>query len=132
MTDDEFLCQFNACTLAPEHFNHLGHVRLGWILLRRLPLDAAVTQACTGIRRYAAHLGAADKFHWTVTEAMLRLLWAGGAADPGQDWPSFLAANAALLQNARARLALHYSPGRLAKAAARTAFIQPDRAPLPL
>ena len=132
MTDDEFLTHFTACTLAPEQFNHLGHVRLGWILLRRLPLDAAVQQACTGIRRYAAHLGAADKFHWTTTEALLRLLLAGGAADPRQDWPAFIAANHALVRDARARLALHYSPERLAEAAARMAFIAPDRAPLPL
>lgn len=131
MTDDEFLSRFTTCTLAPEHFNHLGHVRLGWILLRRLPLDDAVLQACTGIRRYAVHLGAADKFHWTVTEAMLRLLLAGGAANHGQDWQSFLLANTELLHDARARLALHYSPERLAEDAARTAFIQPDRAPLP-
>jgi hypothetical protein len=132
MTDDEFLTRFTACTLAPEHFNHLGHVRLGWILLRRMAPDDAVREACSGIRRYATHLGAADKFHWTVTEALLRLLLAGGAANQGLDWQSFLAANPELLNDARARLALHYSPARLADAAARTAFIQPDRAPLPL
>ncbi|MRV71019.1 hypothetical protein GJ700_04695 [Duganella sp. FT92W] len=132
MTDDDFLSRFATCTLAPEHFNHLGHLRLGWILLRRLPADDAVMQACIGIRRYATHLGAADKFHWTITEALLRLLLAGGAADHGQDWQSFLAANMELEQDARARLALHYSPERLADAAARTAFVQPDRAPLPL
>ncbi|GAB2857673.1 hypothetical protein GCM10027277_27610 [Pseudoduganella ginsengisoli] len=129
MTDDEFLCQFTACTLAPEHFNHVGHVRLGWILLRKFSPDDAVRQACAGIHRYASHLGAADKFHWTITEALLRLLLAGGAANRGQDWPAFLAANAPLLIDARARLALHYSPERLAGAAARTAFVQPDRAP---
>jgi hypothetical protein len=121
MSDDDFLAAFAARTLPPAQFNHVGHLRLAWINLRRLPLDDAINATCEGIRGYATHLGAADKFHWTVTEALLRLLY----ADRALPWADFLAANG---QDVRARLALHYSDAALA--AGRERFVAPDRAPL--
>ncbi len=131
MTDDEFLARLADCTLPKEHFNHLGHLRLACLQLQRHAFDEAVRRSCEGIGRYATHLGAADKFHWTLTQALMHLLQAAGAAAPGQDWTEVIAANAALVANARARVGLHYSDELLASAAARTRFVAPDRAPLP-
>lgn len=121
MTDEEFLTGVTAFTLPPALFNHAGHLRLAWINLRRFPLDDAVGATCEAIRAYATHLGAADKFHWTVTEALLRLLH----ADRALPFADFLAANG---HDVRARLALHYSDAALA--AGRERFVAPDRAPL--
>jgi hypothetical protein len=115
MTDDQFLACLGDCSLPPSAFNHDGHLRLAAICLRRHGLDAAIAQACFIIRRYAASLGAAEKFHWTVTEALMRLMHADGA--PAGD--------------ARTLLARHYSASLLASAAARNGFVAPDLAPLP-
>lgn len=131
MTDDDFLTRLADCTLPKEHFNHLGHLRLACLQLQRHGFEAAVQQTCEGIRRYATHLGAADKFHWTLTQALMHLLQAAGAAAPGLAWTDVVAANAALVANARARVGLHYSDALLASAAARAHFVAPDRAPLP-
>jgi hypothetical protein len=131
MTDDDFLTAFERCTLDPQHFNHLGHVRLAWLNLQRHDVDDAVTRTCEGIRAYATHLGAAAKFHWTITEALMHLLRAAGAADRALRWDDFLAENQALISDARARLALHYSQQLLASAEARERFVAPDLAPLP-
>jgi len=117
MDDQEFLSSFERCTLPKEHFNHAGHVRLAWLYLERLPFDDAVTRTCAGISTYAASLGAADKFHRTITEALMHLLRAHGRD--------------AVLADAREMLALHYSPQLLASAASRTRFVPPDREPLP-
>ena len=131
MTDDEFFQRLCDCTLPAALFNHQGHVRLGWICLQRYPAGAAIQTACDAIARYAAHLGAADKFHRTVTEALMRMLLGCGAADRSQDWEAFAQRSAPVLADARAQLARHYSPAVLASDAARRVFVEPDRLPLP-
>jgi hypothetical protein len=117
MDDQEFLSSFESRTLPKEYFNHAGHVRLAWLNLERHAFDTAVARTCDGIRAYATSLGAADKFHRTITVALMHLLRAHGRD--------------AVLADARALLALHYSPERLADLAAREHFLPPDREPLP-
>jgi hypothetical protein len=131
MRDDAFLARVGDCTLDRQHFNHLGHVRLAWIHLQRHPFEEAVARTCEGIRAYAIHLGAADKFHWTVTEALMHLLREAGAADRTLAWPQFLARSAPLLADARARVGLHYSAQLLAQPEARRRFLAPDLLPVP-
>ena len=123
MTDDEFFTRLGDCSLAPSEFNHLGHLRLAWICLRRFELDQAVGAACAMIEAYAASQGAPGKFHRTLSEALLRLLW------PSRQlaWPQFVEAGAALA----AGMARHYSPQLLASDRARRHFVRPDLAPLP-
>lgn len=116
MDDHAFVSSVENCTLPPEHFNHAGHLRLACLYLAQHPLDEAIARTGAAIRAYAAHLGAADKYHATVTVALVRLLHARGPA---------------ALADAKAVLALHYSPALLASAAARAAFVAPDLAPLP-
>ena len=131
MTDKDFLSAFEACTLDPQHFNHRGHVRLAWLYLQRYDFDEAVARACHGIRAYATHLGAAAKFHWTLTQALMHLLHAAGAGDRAVGWEAFVTHNSALIAEARLRLAQHYSEELLDSPAARAGFVAPDRASLP-
>jgi hypothetical protein len=131
MSDDEFLARFDDLTLPAAEFNHLGHLRLAWLCLRRYDPDEAIRRCCTGIEAYAAHLGARDKFHRTVTEAMVRLLAAAGT-QRFTDWESYRAAIPDLVADARASLARHYSAPLLAGDEARRRFVAPDLAPLPL
>ena len=132
MTDDEFLTSFTACTLPPEQFSHAGHLRLAWIQLQRHGFDQAVDGACRGIRAYATHLGAAAKFHATITVALMHLLRAAGAADRGVSWYQFVSANQDLMHNARAILARHYSSALLDSPEARDRFVAPDLLALPV
>lgn len=116
MDDITFASGLEACALPPEHFNHAGHLRLACLYLARYPLDEAIARTCATIRAYATHLGAAHKYHATVTVALVRLLHAHGSA---------------ALDDAPAVLALHYSPALLAAPASRAAFVPPDLKPLP-
>ena len=131
MTDDEFFTGLVDCTLAPAHFNHAGHVRLAWICLQRHAPEQAIALACETISRYATHLGAAGKFHRTISEALMRMLLAQGAAQAGLGWEAFRQRSADLLADAKAQLARHYSDHLLASELARTSFVAPDLAPLP-
>ena len=125
-TDEAFLADFLAARLGKADFNHRGHLRAAWLLLQRLPLDQAVEQTCTGIRRLAAALGAADKFHHTRTEALVRLMAQAGAADRTLGWETFLQRQPLLVRDARALLAQHYSPALLDSPEARLHFVAPD------
>ena len=129
MSDDEFLAAFNALTLPPAQFNHRAHMRLAWIALQRHPFEDAVERTCEGIRAYATHLGAAGKFNWTVTQALMQLMRDAGAADRALAWEAFEERARGLLGGARERLSLHYSDEALE--AGRHAFAQPDRLPRP-
>jgi hypothetical protein len=131
MSDAEFLAAFLECRMPAAGFDHRGHVRAAWLLLRRLPLEDAVTRCCDGIARLAAHLGVPGKYHRTLSEALVRLMAHGGASDPALSWEDFLRANGPLMTDARGLLARHYSDARLAAADARTRFVAPDRLPLP-
>jgi hypothetical protein len=123
MTDDEFFNQLRDCSLPSAAFNHRGHVRLAWICLQRFEREQAVDTACDMIAAYAASLGAADKFHRTLSEALMRLSWARRRLD----WPAFEQASTQL----GADLERCYSCDLLASAAARERFVAPDLAPLP-
>ena len=113
MTDDQFLSELGDCSLDPADFDHLGHVRLAWICLQRHPRAEAIDLACATIATYATHLGAPDKFHRTISEALMRLLADAGAADPKLSWPDFKMANEDLISQARIRLSDHYSAALL-------------------
>jgi hypothetical protein len=131
MSDDQFLAAFLDCSMPPAGFDHLGHVRATWLLLQRWPLERAVAATCHGIARLAAHLGVPDKYHRTLSEALVRLMASGGAADPALTWSDFLAANPELINDAIGVLARHYSAERLNSPVARECFLAPDRLPLP-
>lgn len=131
LDDDAFLDAIARCQLPAADFGHCEHLRLAWLHLRRGPRQAAIDHCCADIARFAAHHGAATKFHRTVTEALLRLMAHGGAADESLDWDGFLSRNPGLLADARGLLARHYSPTLLASDDARRCFLPPDLLPLP-
>ena len=79
MDQIEFVGRLEACTLPPEHFNLAGHVRLACHYLAQHSLEEAIVRTCATIRSYATHLGAADKYHATITVALVRLLRAHGS-----------------------------------------------------
>ena len=129
LPDDEFLAAFMACRLNGAAFDHRGHLRVAWLLLRRYPLEQAIEQVCSGIARLATHLGAPDKFNRTLSEALVRLMAHDGSH--ATTFEQFLSANAELLTDAGGLIARHYSPDRLGSAAAKASFVFPDRLPLP-
>ena len=126
MTDDEFLSRFESCAL--EDFRHRDHVRIAWLYLRRYPYDRAVQAMEDGIRRFAIHHGALDKYHHTVTLLWMRLVAAAGPKANG-DFDAFLSRHPHLLDKDTPRR--FYSADRLGSAEARAGWIDPDLSALP-
>ena len=127
-TDAEFLRRFEDKSLPPEAFDHRGHLRLAWLYLRDCDPEQAVAKTTAGIAAYAAHLGAADKFHHTLTEAVVRIMSARLARCRTADLETYLRANRDLVEDLRGVLLRRYRPQTLDSALARRQFLPPDLA----
>ncbi len=131
MHDEQLLSAFFSQTLKPQAFNHHNHTRVAWLLLRQFPPVEAERRFCDGLRLLAASLGAAEKYHHTLTIAFVRLIAARLAVMPEAEWAAFRAGNSDLLEQGKALIGRYYSAEWLAQPAARTTFVPPDRERLP-
>ena len=129
MTDDDgrFLNEFESLQLDPIEFNHIGHLRLAYLYVERDGVETAVQQVSKGIRAFAENLGAKNKYHQTITEALVRLIAIRWQQSPTPDWQTFLTMNTDLVDNAYGVLLRYYTPERLKSNEARQQFLTPDR-----
>lgn len=134
MTHQAFLRELESHVLPVSDFTHRAHLYAAWAYRREYPAREAAARCARAISRYAMAKGAAQKYHHTVTMALLTLIYSRLEATPAQidDWEAFAAGNADLLADARQLVACHYSEEKLQDEAARRAFVAPDIAPLPM
>lgn len=126
LSDAEFMQQFEQQTLDPAEFNHKGHLRIAWLYLQTEELDAAIDKVCGGIKRYAESLGATDKFHHTLTEAIVRLMALKKQDSTETGFEGFLSAHPELVNDLPALLANYYSEAVLKSATAKQEYVAPD------
>ena len=132
MTDADFLQQFECCELDPKHFNHMGHLRLAVLYLNQYALSDAIDKVTSGIARYAASLGATDKFHHTLTVATVKIIWQRMQRQHQQneqqksDFNAFLQLNKDLETDLKSVIALHYTDECLGSVVAKRQFVEPD------
>lgn len=126
MTDDAFLDRFERCHL--DAFTHRDHVRVAYAYTRQGGATYAVARTCAGLRRLTAAHGEAERYHETLTTAWARVIAHHAATHTG-DFAAFLDTHPRLLD--RDLLLAHYTRERLFSPAARAAFMEPDREPLP-
>lgn len=129
VTDDEFLQQFECCKLNPQYFNHKGHLRLAVLYLNQYSLSHAIEKVTSGIARYAATLGATDKFHHTLTEATIRIIWQRMQQQQSADFHIFLELNKDMETDLKSAISFHYSDDCLNSALAKSQFVEPDLTP---
>ena len=131
MNDADFLQALEDCSLPRDAFNHRNHLRAAWLYLEQEPLADAAMKCSLAIQRYATTIGAPEKFHLTLTLALMHIIAARRAAHPAPDWETFLEACPELLNDLRELLAAHYSEALLESERARRTFVPPDKSPLP-
>lgn len=123
MDDRDFIAAFEACTLPPAEFSHRAHVRLAWLYLREEPLLGALNRFAENLRRYATSLGAASKYHETITWAYLFLIHERMQRTPAASFDEFAAAHEELFNGI---LEKYYRKETLASDVARRSFVMPD------
>ena len=126
LSDDEFLAAFTNCVLPPSLFRHGDHLRLAWLQLHRKPFDEALLLIRKGIQRYAAHFGASQIYHETITTAWVKLL----ATHTEATFQEFISNNEYRLNVEL--LHRFWSADVLDSAAARSGWVPPDKAALPI
>lgn len=129
MDDASYLQAFENCTL--DDFHHRDHIRIAWIYLRTSRNETtAGERMAASIRRFAAHHGATQKYHETMTAAWMRLVAAAWRNTPHvQEFDEFASTHPDLL-NPKA-LDRFYSNPLLAGEMARVKWVEPDVQPLP-
>ncbi|MCE9573932.1 MAG: hypothetical protein K8W52_12355 [Deltaproteobacteria bacterium] len=126
--DDELLvARFEALAIPPSDFRHREHVRLAFAMLAGADFGEAAVRYRHALRRFAASVGAAGKYHETLTWAYLAVIHA--RMDALGCATSFeLCARAPELLDPRGALARHYDLDAIARnPVARRVFVLPDR-----
>jgi len=128
MTTDELIARFEDCTLPADRFDHGAHVQVAWGYLRRHAMPQALQRFTESLQRFAAHLGASDKYHATITGAYVFLInerLDGEARD--LSWEDFAARHPELLSWTPSILERYYHPETLKSDRAKRTFVMPDR-----
>jgi hypothetical protein len=116
-------------TASSDRFGHREHLRLAWLAVQAYGPTAAVDLVSDGIRALTAESGEPQRFHATLTRAWVECVGSHVAEAPGLGFDAFVAANPALLDPSL--LLRFWSAETLGGDAARAAWVEPDRAPLP-
>lgn len=138
MDDAEFIRQFECCTLPFQEWIHRAHVKVAYLYLRRHAFDEALEHIRRGIKAYNAinsvPESATSGYNETTTHAFLHLVAATmnayDAVFPTTTADSFCDTHPQLMS--KHVLRLFYSPARRMHPLAKTRFIEPDLAPLPM
>jgi hypothetical protein len=137
LNDDEFLRQFENCSLPFEAWNQRAHVKVAFLYLRDHPFDHAVARIRTGIKAYnrAHEVPESDTrgYNETTTRAMMQLVAATIAAYenaiPAPTADAFCESHPQLLN--KHILRLFYSPEQRMHPDAKIRFVEPDLTQLP-
>ncbi len=74
LDDEAFLRALEATTLPPAAFDHRGHLRAGFLYLRRHDFPGACVAMKNAVRGFARSLGKDGLYHETLTVAYLALI----------------------------------------------------------
>ena len=126
MNDDQFVAAFESCTLPPDDFPHREHVRLAWIYYRLHRPIEAMDRFCTALKRFATSLGKPDRYHETITWALLLIIRDRMTRTRAETWEEFARQNEDLLRWNPSVLDRYYSAETLKSDQARREFVFPD------
>jgi hypothetical protein len=127
--DQAFLDLFEQCTLQKTCWTHEAHIRFAWLRMEQCKtFDEALDKIRIGIQAYNSSVQSVG-YHETITVAFARLIHAKRQKTRAATWQEFLHENEDLLL--KRCLLEFYSKEILAGKEARSAFVEPDKKPLP-
>ena len=122
--DDAFLAALEAGTLPPSQFDHRGHLRAGFLYLRRHDFPGACVAMKGAVQGFARALGKTGPYHETLTVAYLSLIAERLADEPAElAFDRFLERYPEL--ESRAYFERYYPRGTLDTPEARATFVLP-------
>ncbi len=129
--DLRFQRSFEAFEVEPSVFDHAAHVRLAYVYLCQHSTEEAAERMKASLLSFLEHLGVGRaKFHETITTAWTKAVrHFMELSNPSASSAEFVASNPRLLDTQI--MLKHYSAHLLFSQVARSAFVQPDIAPIP-
>lgn len=128
LDDAELVARFEAAALPPADYRHREHVRIAFAMLLDTDLADAAKRFRSALQGYVAAIGAAARYHETLTWAYLALIHQRMDAGADPDSLAFLARNPDLLDHRGGALARHYDVAAItASPIARRVFVLPER-----
>lgn len=121
------LAAFEACTLPPSQFSHRLHLELGWAYLQRHGFPHGVIRFCERLRAYVEAVGAAAKYHETITWAYMILMNEERTlrSAPGESFDAMVQRRPDFLDHRQGTLSQCYTPEQLESAEARRVLMLP-------
>ncbi len=130
MDDQAFLQAFEDGTLSPAEFSHRGHIRMAWLYLQAYGWEEGIIHIRIGIQRFAARLGATNKYHETITVFWVRVVHHMITEQPQiASFDDYLVAFPQILDSHL--IERHYSTELLKSPLARQQWVEPDLIVLP-
>lgn len=123
-SDEAFLAALEACTLPPAQFDHRGHLRAGFLYLRRHDFPGACVSMKRAVQGFARAHGKPGLYHETLTIAYLSLV-AERLADEPADLPFERFVERYPELSSRAYFERYYPRGTLDTPEARATFVLP-------
>ncbi len=128
--DRTFRTGFETFAMAPVEFGHEAHVRLAYVYLAELDVDAAVQRMREALLKFIEHNGIPrSKFHETLTRAWVLAVRHFMDKSSSASAADFITSNPELLDSKI--MLTHYSALVLFSADARAAYVEPDLDPIP-
>jgi hypothetical protein len=123
----DLLRAFESGSLEPSQFNHRLHLSLAWNYLQRDGFPEGALAFRRHLQTYVARVGAADKYHETLTWAYLVLLNEEMTlhSPPGEDFEAMIRRRPDLLDHRSGAISRCYSKAQLDQPAARRVFLLP-------
>ena len=118
---------FETADVDAERFDHEAHVYVGWLYLERFSLLEAIDRFTSALKRLTIELGAADKYHETISWFFMILIEERRQSGDAVSWTDFRQQNDDLFHG-RDLLQRFYSERCLLSSLARRSFVLPDLA----
>ena len=125
-SDAEFERQFASAELNPAVFSHEAHLRLAWIHLNRYGLETAIENITHQLRNYTKAVGAADKYHETVTIAAIHAVNHFRMRSAANDFMNFISENSRLKTNFKDLMNAHYPTDIFKSVSAKASYLEPE------
>jgi hypothetical protein len=117
--------RFEATDIDADRFDHEAHVYVAWLYVSEYELPEAIARFDGGLKRLVIKIGAAGKYHATLTWFFLLLI--AERAEEGEPWQAFRQQNADLITASKETLSRYYSDDYLFSERARERFVLPDK-----
>jgi hypothetical protein len=128
ITGTDLLEAFENGSLDPAQFSHRNHLAVGWAYLQRDGFPEGAVKFRERLRAYVAEVGAAAKYHETITWAYLVLLNEERClrSPPGETFERMIERRPDLLDHRNGAIARCYRKEQLDRPDARRVFLMPE------